>query len=77
LKEVLVKSDKLLHEEKNVADLEEKVPKKKASEHTLKEARVKRDALYHELTLAKATIKENMKNLTKAYCEMVKKFFFK
>jgi hypothetical protein len=72
LKEVLAKADKLHHEEKVVQDLEEKVAKKKASEHTLKEARKKRDDLFNEYQHVKSTlIRENIKNLTKAYCDMV------
>jgi type II secretory pathway component PulM len=37
LKEILLKTEKLHHEEKHVKELEEKVAKKKASDSTLNE----------------------------------------
>lgn len=72
LKDLLSKADKLHHESKVVHELEDKVNKKKASEHTLQEARKKRDAIFQEYETMKSTIlRESIVNLTKAYCEMV------
>jgi len=71
LKEILALYEKLGTAEKHVKDVQEKVHKKKATDAELTSANEARDRISTELeTLKGASIKEGVKNLTKAYCEM-------